>query len=148
MVVYFNSNKEDAVVYVPNQTSNNTDNEIPTNDIEGCYVAGSANDVYTLNVQNLQGQNVLGTLSFKNFQKDSSSGSISGTYNGQVLLADYSFNSEGVASVMQVIFKKSGDSFIRGYGEMNSDGTRFANLNNITYESTPLFTFQKGACTQ
>jgi hypothetical protein len=87
-------------------------------------------------------------LSFKNFEKDSSSGTFTGTYNSAgILIADYSFQSEGMSSVMQVAFKKDGDNFIRGHGTMNADGTRFANPAMLTYDSTAtLSVFKQVAC--
>ena len=48
---------------------------------------------------------------------------------------------------MQVIFKKTGDDFIRGYGEVKNEGTRFVDTNNITYDSSsPLSVFKKTEC--
>src|SRR5689334_4035499 len=80
--------------------------------IKGCYVATIGKDVYTLNILSQNGEKVEGTLSFKNFEKDSSSGTFKGTYKDGILLGDYSFTSEGMDSVMQVIFKKFGDDFM------------------------------------
>ncbi len=115
--------------------------------ILGCYVARIAKDVYTMHLESKTGDNVSGTLDFKNFQKDSSTGSFAGTYQNRILLGDYSFRSEGMDSVMQVIFKKSGDDFIRGFGEVTAEGNRFSDLNNITYDpSSALSLFKKEAC--
>ncbi len=36
---------------------------------------------------------------------------------GELLIADYSYNSEGIQSVRQIAFKKTGKTFIEGYGE-------------------------------
>src|SRR3989338_5115784 len=82
------------------------------NSIKGCYVTTLGKDVYTLTILSQSGESFEGKLSFKNFEKDSSSGTYTGTYKNGILLGDYSFNSEGTASVMQVIFKKSGNGFI------------------------------------
>ena len=112
----------------------------------GCYTATLGQDVYTMSINTQQGENVSGTLAFKNFEKDSSSGTFSGTYKDGILLGIYSFNSEGMQSDLQVIFKKTNDGFIRGYGDMNQAGDRFADLNNITYDTT--YTFKPSACVQ
>ncbi len=175
--------------------------------ILGCYVAttpsdvragangapgATAKDVYTLNIQSqtldteqttaeYDISNVSGTLAFKNFQKDSSSGTFTGLYSSRARLADasdaanggdrnalggyaegnysyaydiedtlfgqYTFQSEGATSVTQVIFKKAGNDFIRGYGEMNAAGDRFASLSDITYDaSSTLAVFKKTVC--
>ena len=113
----------------------------------GCYIAGTPKDVYTLHIQSQEGEYASGTLVFKNFEKDSSSGTFIGTYKSGILLGDYAFQSEGLDSVIQVIFKKSGENFVRGYGEVNAEGNRFIDLNNITYDSSSsLSVFKKMDC--
>lgn len=110
--------------------------------IKGCYVARLAKDVYTLTILSQSGESFDGKLSFKNFEKDSSSGTYKGTYKDGILLGDYSFNSEGMASVMQVIFKKSENGFVRGYGDTTQEGTHFADINKITYDSSYSYAFK------
>ena len=112
---------------------------VAENGIKGCYVATLGKDVYTLTILSQQGESFEGTLKFKNFEKDSSSGTFNGTYKDGILLGDYSFQSEGMDSVMQVIFKKIGDDFIRGYGDVNANGNRFTNINDITYDQSAIF---------
>ncbi len=107
--------------------------------IKGCYVAHLLKDVYNLTILSQSGESVSGTLAFKNFEKDSSNGTFQGTFKDGILQGDYSFQSEGTNSVMQVIFKKEGSDFIRGFGDTNADGTSFANLNTITYDSSAPF---------
>ena len=107
--------------------------------IEGCYVATLAKDVYTLTVLDQSGGTFSGNLSFKNFEKDSSSGTYNGTYADGILLGEYAFQSEGMDSVMQVIFKKTGESFVRGYGDVDETGTRFTSLSDITYDTNAVF---------
>lgn len=116
--------------------------------VEGCYVATNNKDVYKLNIQSQQQNQVSGTLAFNNYEKDSSSGTISGTYTDGTILANYTFNSEGTTSTMQVAFKKSGDDFIRGVGDLDSQGILFVDPNKVAYDSTdPLAVFKKQACT-
>lgn len=113
----------------------------------GCYVARNENDVYTLQIKDSEGVSVYGTLNFDNFQKDSSRGTFSGTYQDETLLGDYVFFSEGMNSKMQVVFKKSTDGFIRGYGELDSGGTRFADLDNIAFDApSPAYVFNQEDC--
>jgi hypothetical protein len=115
--------------------------------IVGCYVARITKDVYTMHIESQNGENISGTLDFDNFEKDSSSGSFVGTYRDGILLGDYSFQSEGMYSVMQVIFKKSGDDFIRGYGDLNAEGNRFTNPSTVIYDpSSALSLFKKEDC--
>jgi hypothetical protein len=121
--------------YKTKPTSINQGTPIVTGDsIKGCYVGRLAKDVYTLTILSQNGESFGGKLSFKNFEKDSSTGTYTGTYKNGILLGDYSFSSEGINSVMQVVFKKSGNGFVRGYGDLIKDGTRFVDLNNIRYD--------------
>ena len=118
----------------------------PLSSIKGCYVARLSKDVYTLTILSQSGESFEGTLSFKNFEKDSSSGTYKGTYKDGILLGRYSFQEEGMNSVMQVIFKKQGSEFIRGYGALNETGDGFADLNAITYDSPLPFKASKENC--
>lgn len=136
-----------ALAWIKNKTKINNPSINQNSSLIGCYIATISKDVYTLNIQTINGNKVTGILNFDNFEKDSSSGTFNGTYKDGILLGDYSFSSEGMDSMMQVNFKKSGDNFIRGMGELNSDGTRFASVDNIIYDETsPLFVFKKGEC--
>ncbi|MDO8645772.1 MAG: hypothetical protein Q7R42_04220 [Candidatus Planktophila sp.] len=114
--------------------------------VVGCYEVQLGKDLYSLAILSQAGKAFEGTLRFKNYQKDSSSGPYKGTYIDGILFGEYSFQSEGMDSVIQVLFKKSPDGFIRGYGEMNAAGDRFANLNNITYDSSAVFELSIQGC--
>ena len=109
--------------------------------IVGCYVATLGKDVYTLTITSQQNNAVAGTLQYKNFEKDSSSGSFMGTFSDNTLLGEYTFNSEGMQSVRQVIFKHEGDTFIQGFGVVETTGDRehFANTALITYDKNSTF---------
>ena len=113
---------------------------IPENSVVGRYVAHLANDVYTLNITGEQSGIVEGTLDINNAEKDSSTGTIKGTYKDGILLADYTFQSEGTTSLMQVIFKKVDNGFIRGSGKPDdATGTRFVDLSKINYDSSVVY---------
>ena len=118
----------------------------PTSSIQGCYVMRRAEDVYTLKISSHEGISVAGTLAYKNFQKDSSSGSFEGTYEKETLRGYYSFTSEGTDSVREVIFKKVDESVIQGFGPAQSiDGREvFVDPTDITYDSA--FTFVSEPC--
>jgi hypothetical protein len=141
--------RKDPVVSTPNQTDNNNDTA-QVESVAGCYVATAGKDLYTLNIQMQTEENVSGKLAFKNFEKDSSSGIFTGKYENGILLGDYTFQSEGLQSQMQVIFKKEGDNFVRGYGPVDSEtGTKFTDLSQITFDSSStLSLFEKGECVE
>ena len=108
--------------------------------IIGCYTSELQKDVYTLNVQSQDGEKFAGTLRFKNFEKDSSSGTYKGLYKGGVLFGEYIFQSEGSTSTMNVMFKKVGYNFVRGIETGDSNGV-------ISYDETvPGSLFVKSDC--
>jgi hypothetical protein len=117
--------------------------------IVGCYVSRTGRDVYTLNIAEQKGEEVYGKLSFKNFEKDSSSGTFDGVYKDGVLLGEYAFQSEGTDSVMEVAFQRSGQDFVRGYGEVNSEGNKFIDPSALNYDaSSSLNVFKKEDCAE
>ena len=112
----------------------------PIESVLGTYVAHLSKDIYTLKISSQEGESIKGELDVNNFEKDSSTGTLSGTYKDGILLADYTFKSEGTVSVNQVIFKKTADGFVRGYGDVDeATGTRFVDLNAINYDSKTVY---------
>jgi hypothetical protein len=85
-------------------------------------------------------------LTFNNFQKDKSSGSVHGTIAGDTIKLWYDFHSEGMKSVMEVYFRKQNDELLRGLGQMEVKGDS-AYLNdhtNIQFSADQ--TFKKVDC--
>lgn len=115
--------------------------------ILGCYVANLSKDIYTLTILSQEGESFEGKLNINNFEKDSSTGSLKGTYRNGILLGDFTFQSEGIESVVQVIFIKAGDNFIRGYGAVDKEtGTRFVDIKNIQYDPSVVYNFTTEGC--
>ncbi len=141
-IIYLQFGKSESQVVVKNNTNVTTQEE----NIVGCYVATLAKDVYTININSQNDQAVEGTLTFDNFEKDSSSGTFGGTYKDGILLGEYSFQSEGMNSVMQVIFKKQGNDFVRGFGPVNATGDAFVDVNDVTYDTSVVFKATTGEC--
>lgn len=83
------------------------------------------------------GANVSGKLTFDNYQKDGSSGSISGKTDNDIMKLWYSFESEGMKSIMEVWFKIDGNNLLRGTGEMSvrSDSNYFSNPGAVSFKS-------------
>jgi len=80
---------------------------------------------------------VTGTLSYKFYEKDSNKGEMDGKLNGDTLLADYKFMSEGKQSIRQVAFLISGNTATEGYGEMEEKGGKmvFKNIHTIDFKN-------------
>ena len=119
---------------------------IPESSIIGCYIGHLAKDIYTLHITSQHGDVVSGTLAFKNFEKDSSTGVFNGVFANGVLIGDYTFNSEGVSSVRQVAFKKVANGFVEGFGTVTSVGNReaFSDSTKITFDASPVFESSSG----
>ncbi len=118
---------------------------VDTASLKGCYVASLSKDFYTLKIQSEENGNIRGMLAYNNYQKDSSSGSFSGTFANDILLGNYSFDSEGMHSDRLVIFKKVGDNFVQGFGptKVVEGKEEFTNTAAVTYD--PKSTFIKSA---
>ncbi len=112
---------------------------------EGCYAWQSGKDSAALHLQT-SGNNVSGTLSYKLFEKDSNKGSITGNIQDDLIIADYTFQSEGMTSVREVVFKIEGESLIEGYGDIDVDGdtVRFKNKTDLEFNTERPFI--KTAC--
>ena len=89
-----------------------------------CYLYAGLSDTVSLNLNHL-GDSVTGTLVYNFKEKDKNTGTINGRMNGNILIAEYTFLSEGIQSCRQVAFKLEGDKFIEGYGESYSRNDRF-----------------------
>ncbi|MEP6948200.1 MAG: hypothetical protein ABI863_02950 [Ginsengibacter sp.] len=102
-----------------------------------CYVYIKHLDTVILKTTNVNGS-VTGTLVYNFYQKDKYMGTIQGQMNGELLLADFSFFSEGVKSVRQVAFKKHGKSFIEGYGDTEdiNGKTAFKNTDSLSFKNS------------
>lgn len=132
-IYYFNSPK---VVEEPIPTP-----IVVEDSILGCYVATLSKDIYTMTLLGETQGKIFGRLAFNNYEKDSSSGTFEGTYNDGILLGNYSFDSEGSHSDMQVVFKKVGETFVRGYGDVKNEGDKvlFKDLSSISYDTNSTF---------
>lgn len=81
-----------------------------------CYEYDNKKDTVSMKTYT-QNDSIYGTLSYNFFEKDKNTGSISGKMIGEIMVLDYTFNSEGTSSVRQVAFKKNGKYLTEGYGE-------------------------------
>jgi hypothetical protein len=103
-------------------------------EVRSCYQYVGDKDIIVLMLIS-KNDTITGTLSYTLYQKDNSRGTIQGQMRGDLLVADYTFQSEGVLSKRQVAFKKSGTTFIEGYGEATNENNRivFKNLDSLDF---------------
>jgi len=102
--------------------------------LEGCYEMTMKKDSAFMQLQ-LQDSIVSGTLNFLFFEKDRNRGTLKGVLRGDRILADYTFQSEGVTSVRQIVFKIKDETLLQGFGELKEEGGKlvFENLDAIQY---------------
>ncbi|HSN60762.1 MAG TPA: hypothetical protein VLR49_07495, partial [Ferruginibacter sp.] len=122
-----------------------TDNNEKNNEIAEHPIAVNSTECYwqilkrdTLVAMLQQNGNIItGKLNFDNFEKDASSGPVTGMAENNILKLWYSFDSEGMHSVMEVWFKKEGETLLRGTGEMGnkSDTSYFTNPSAVVFTS-------------
>lgn len=79
-----------------------------------------------------------GDLIYNLYEKDKNKGTFKGFMKGDTLLANYSFSSEGLQSMRQVIFLLKGNIFLCGSGSMKGQGNEmvFSNKKDITFNTT------------
>ncbi|RYF89093.1 MAG: hypothetical protein EOO03_06840 [Chitinophagaceae bacterium] len=105
-----------------------------------CYGSKQGNSIVELSLRMNDGL-VVGNLNYLPEAKDKNTGSINGKMRGDTLMADYTFMSEGVQSVREVIFLKTADGFKEGYGPVKDQNGKmvFEDLKAIDFsKSVPL----------
>lgn len=114
-------------------------------DVAGCYLQVVGRDSIKLHL-NESGENVSGTMAFKNYQKDSSSGTVEGYEEDDKVIVWYSFDSEGMHSIMQLVFQQTSEGLIRGVGDMinRGDTVLFRSMEDLKFSQKDLL--RKTAC--
>ena len=104
--------------------------------LTNCYRYASATDTISLKLIHVA-ETITGTLIYNLKEKDKNTGTIQGAMRGNLLVADYTFQSEGMQSVRQVVFKLEGNSFTEGYGaiDIQHDKARFKNIDSLQFNS-------------
>lgn len=112
----------------------------------GCYrmIVDKDSAIMQLNLGN--GDSVIGTLQYNRFEKDDNSGDFTGIVDSNKVIGWYKFQSEGVITVRQAIFKIVGDKLAEGYGDVSASGDTayYAYPHTLNYEET--HPFEKIAC--
>lgn len=92
-------------------------------------------DTISLTIEVKAGK-VEGDLTYAWKEKDRNTGRIAGVLKDSVLLADYTFSSEGLQSVRQVAFKLAQDRAIEGYGPVEEKGGKmsFVEPDKLVYD--------------
>ncbi|TCC87119.1 hypothetical protein FBD94_11815 [Pedobacter hiemivivus] len=141
MVSCNNENKEKHDANQAKITAKDTGTE-PKINSNDCYAHFKNRDTATLKI-NIEGNNLIGDLDYKLFEKDSNKGKIAGQIKGDTIIAEYTFISEGVKSVREVAFLKKADgNLYEGFGEvMEKNGKMvFKNHSALKFDDSMVFT--------
>jgi hypothetical protein len=102
--------------------------------LEECFQFVKGNDTIRLRIQPEE-VNVTGELAYLFYEKDKSIGTFEGTLRDSLLVAEYTFLSEGDTSTRQVVFKRFKEGWKEGYGEIDEvDGVVvYKNVDSLDY---------------
>ncbi|MEP6647454.1 MAG: hypothetical protein ABJC12_10210 [Saprospiraceae bacterium] len=105
-----------------------------------CFRYFGTKDTVYLQLSELYGT-MTGMLVYKNYQKDKNLGTLQGKMVGDILLAEYTFSSEGVTSTRQVAFRKKGDDYIEGFGDVNDVNGKviFKDLSALKFDESRVY---------
>jgi hypothetical protein len=135
-------NKNKGTGEIKNNPGENSSNTNSISSLDGCYLSIFKNDTSTLKINSNNGL-VYGKLTYKRFEKDSNTGIINGTIQDSLIIADYTFQSEGISSVRQVVFKISGNNLMEGHGEIiinrNGDSAKFKDPAHLKFQEDQVF---------
>jgi hypothetical protein len=104
----------------------------------GCYSMIQLKDTAILNLTVFD-TNLSGRLQYRRFEKDDNDGVIDGVTRDGLIIANYTFQSEGRSSVRQIVLSIKGDSLFEGYGEIivTGDTARFVNIDELKFLAVP-----------
>lgn len=100
---------------------------------ENCYMQITDKDTVFVKVSDNLGT-ITGKIRYRNFQKDSSVGDISGFADGDTLKLDYTYQSEGTTSTREIWFLMKDGNLLEGIGNYDETGERYKNPIDIKYK--------------
>lgn len=120
------------------------ENNTPSSFLEvGCYIFKKDKNSIMFKITHID-YSIKGKLDYRLAEKDANTGTFEGFLIDDVILGDYTFQSEGITSKREVIFKIVNGQLIEGFGPMDEDGICFVNTDHITY--TPTMPLSKTKC--
>ena len=113
--------------------------------LSGCYEMVMKQDTASL-VLHVTDTTVTGNLNFHWYQKDRNEGTLKGVLRNDMIYADYSFQSEGLTSVREIIFKIKDTTLLQGTGELAEQNGKivYQDKENLSFNET--YPFIKVAC--
>jgi hypothetical protein len=148
MSVFISCKKE--TILPPPQIEPNPPKEAAIAEPSGdqCYVSTANNSTIKLSFNVNSQQEVNGKLSYSLYAKDKNEGTIIGNMKGDTLIADYTFMSEGVSSIREVVFLQKEGTFVEGYGDVVDANNKvsFKDKSKLKFDGKTILT--KVDCTE
>lgn len=115
------------------------DEPLASSTVQDCYVAVNGKDSVFISVEDNLGT-IIGKMRYKNFEKNSSYGDISGTQHGDTLKLNYTFQAEGTTSEREIYFLKKGGNLVEAIGEHTTEGNidTYTDPARLTYNGQTL----------
>lgn len=113
--------------------------------LAGCYEMTMKRDTAFLSLQ-VQDTVVSGKLRFHWYARDGNVGTIKGVLRDSLIVADYTFESEGLTSVREVIFKIEGPVLQQAVGELEERDGKIVFRDHAQLQYMRTYPFVKIAC--
>lgn len=110
-----------------------------------CYAYIKNNDTAYLKLD-IRGEELTGDLTYKLFEKDSNKGTIAGEIKGDTIIAEYTFDSEGMRSVREVVFLKKDDKYYEGFGPVEEESGKMMFKDRKLLKFDNSIVFSPSAC--
>lgn len=88
-----------------------------------CYQYVDKKDTVAMDLK-IAGEEYTGNLKYNFFEKDKNSGTFAGEMKGDTLIAEYTFDSEGMRSVREVVFLSKDGKLYEGFGDTEQKGSK------------------------
>lgn len=108
----------------------------PATENSNCYAYQEGGDTIQVKLTEAADGSIQGYMLFQLKEKDKNTGTFTGVKEGNLILADYSFQSEGVTSIRQIAFQQTDSTLKEGYGEIIQEGNqqRFKDPKQLDYQ--------------
>jgi|GEM_PF-3089546 len=104
--------------------------------IEGCYEMTMKRDTATMQLS-VRDSIITGKLNYRFYKTDWAEGFLNGVIRDDLIIADYTFSSEGLTTLREIIFRIHDNALWQGVGDLTErDGkVVYVNRDNIQFNS-------------
>ncbi len=135
------ASRADTTVIIDGDTNHSTPiGGTNSSNASGCYLKVLQRDTMVVQLSQVNNE-VTGKMTFDNYEKDGSTGTVRGVVDGSIIKLWYDFQSEGMNSVMEIWFKNDDSVLKRGIGSFGAKGdtSYYTNPPDIQYSDDQAF---------